>query len=165
MKKAIIFFCCILTIVMSAVFPAAASYNDEIDLNAEIAMLVSLDTGTVIFDKNAEKRTAPASLTKITTAIVAIENCADLENTIVTAPYNAIHALDGTGSSLVGIKEGEQISMLNLLYCMMVHSANESANIIANRRRKHPALCRTDEFLCAEAGLQGHPFCQCARPG
>ena len=84
MKKAIIFFCCILTIATSAVFPAAASYNDEIDLDAEIALLVSLDNGTVIFDKNAEKRTAPASLTKITTAIVAIENCADLENTIVT---------------------------------------------------------------------------------
>ncbi len=42
-------------------FPAAASYNDEIDLDAEIALLVSLDNGTVIFDKNAEKRTAPAS--------------------------------------------------------------------------------------------------------
>lgn len=132
MKKAIIFFCCILTIFTSAVFPAAASYNGEIKLDAEIAMLVSLDNGTVIFDKNADKRTAPASLTKITTAIVAIENCDDLENTIVTAPYDAIHALDGTGSSLVGIKEGERISMLNLLYCMMVHSANESANIIAD---------------------------------
>lgn len=132
MKKAIIFFCCILTIAASAVFPAAASYNDEIDLEAEIAMLVSLDNGAVIFDKNADRRTAPASLTKITTAIVAIENCDDLENTIVTAPYDAIHALDGTGSSLVGIKTGEKISMLNLLYCMMVHSANESANIIAD---------------------------------
>lgn len=132
MKKAIIFFCCILTIAAGAVFPAAASYNDEIDLEAEIAMLVSLDNGTVIFDKNANKRTAPASLTKITAAIVAIENCDDLENTIVTAPYNAIHALDGTGSSLVGIKTGERISMIDLLYCMMVHSANESANIIAD---------------------------------
>ena len=50
MKKAIIFFCCILTIATSAVFPAAASYNDEIDLDAEIALLVSLDNGTVIFD-------------------------------------------------------------------------------------------------------------------
>lgn len=132
MKKAIIFFCCILTIVAGAVFPASASYNDEIDLEAEIAMLVSLDNGTVIFDKNADKRSAPASLTKITAAIVAIENCDDLENTIVSAPYNAIHALDGTGSSLVGIKPGERISMLDLLYCMMVHSANESANIIAD---------------------------------
>ena len=58
-EKAIIFFCCILTIATSAVFPAAASYNDEIDLDAEIALLVSLDNGTVIFDKNAEKRTRP----------------------------------------------------------------------------------------------------------
>ena len=131
MKKAIIFFCCILVIVAGVVSPASASYNDEIQLDAEIAMLVSLDNGTVIFDKNAEQRTEPASLTKITTAIVAIENCEDLENTIVTASYDAIHALDGTGSSMVGIKPGEQISMLNLLYCMMVHSANESANIIA----------------------------------
>lgn len=55
MKKAIIFFCCILTIATSAVFPAAASYNDEIDLDAEIALLVSLDNGTVIFDKNARE--------------------------------------------------------------------------------------------------------------
>lgn len=40
-----------MTIATSAVFPAAASYNDEIDLDAEIALLVSLDNGTVIFDK------------------------------------------------------------------------------------------------------------------
>ncbi len=131
MKKAIIFFCCILVIVAGVISPASASYNGEIQLDAEIAMLVSLDNGTVIFDKNAEQRTAPASLTKIITAIVAIENCDDLENTIITASYEAIHSLDGTGSSMVGIKPGEQISMLNLLYCMMIHSANESANIIA----------------------------------
>lgn len=131
MKKTIKFLLCLILSVSFMIPTAFASYQSDLEVESEIALLVSLDTDAVIFSKNSNKRTAPASLTKIVTAAVAIENCKDLENTIVTATYSAIHALDGTGSSMVGIKPGEEISMLNLLYCMMIHSGNDAANVVA----------------------------------
>lgn len=130
MKKSINFLLCLILIVSCVLPTTFAAYKPDIDIESDIALLVSLDTDAVIFSKNADKRSAPASLTKIVTASVALENCDNLDK-MVTASYNAIHILDGTGSSMVGIKPGEEISMLNLLYCMMVHSANESANILA----------------------------------
>lgn len=130
MKKSINFLLCLILVVSSVMPTTFAAYKSDLDIESEIALLVSLDTDAVIFSKNADKRTAPASLTKIVTAAVALENCENLDK-MVKASYKAIHVLDGTGSSMVGIKPGEEISILNLLYCMMIHSANESANIIA----------------------------------
>lgn len=130
MKKSINFLLCLILVVSSVLPTTFAAYKPDIDIESEIALLISLDTDAVIISKNADKRSAPASLTKIVTAAVALENCNNLDK-MVTASYNAIHILDGTGSSMVGIKPGEEISMLNLLYCMMIHSANESANIVA----------------------------------
>ena len=52
-------------LICSLVLPSSASYNSSLDTSADIAFLVSLDDGTVIFDKNADKKAAPASLTKI----------------------------------------------------------------------------------------------------
>lgn len=131
MKKTINFLLCLILSVSFMIPTAFASYQSDLEVESEIALLVSLDTDAVIFSKNSNKRTAPASLTKIVTAAVAIENCKDLENTIVTVDYSAIHALDGTGSSMVGIKPGEKINMLDLLYCMMIHSGNDAANVVA----------------------------------
>ncbi|MBE6828024.1 MAG: D-alanyl-D-alanine carboxypeptidase [Ruminococcaceae bacterium] len=122
-----------LVLIVSPVFSVTgyASYNSEIETKANIVLLFSLDNGTVIFDKNANVVTAPASLTKITTAILAIEKCEDLDVT-VTAPDYCISLLNGTGSSMAGIKAGEQLTLRQLLECMMVKSANEAANIIAD---------------------------------
>lgn len=133
MKKFLIF---LLTLIMLAgtVFPAAASYNSEIELKADIALLISLNNekGTVIFDKNADKKAAPASLTKIATAAVVLKNCTDLENTMVTVKQESIDSLVGTDSSLANIQPGEELSMLELLYCMMVASGNDAAVVIAD---------------------------------
>lgn len=133
MKKFLIF---ITTFILLAgtVLPAAASYNSEIELKADVALLISLNNekGTVIFDKNADRKTAPASLTKIATAAVVLKNCSDLENTMVTVKQESIDSLIGTDSSLANIKPGEQLSMLELLYCMMVASGNDAAVVIAD---------------------------------
>ena len=132
MKKTVIF------VLISAFFlsilsplSASAAYNNEIsDIQSDIVYVISLDNDEVIFDKNYDKRAAPASLTKIMTALVALENCPDL-----TKPYtvseNALAAIAGTNSSTAGLKAGEQMSMENLLYCLMVCSANDAANVIA----------------------------------
>ena len=133
MKKFLIFLFTIL-LLAGTVLPAAASYNSEIDLKADVALLISLNNekGTVIFDKNADKKAAPASLTKIATAAVVLKNCSDLENTMVTVKQESIDSLVGTDSSLSNIQPGEQFSMLELLYCMMVASGNDAAVVIAD---------------------------------
>lgn len=110
---------------------SSAAFNNSLDTKADIVLLVSLDNDTVIFDKNADKVSAPASLTKITTAILTIENCADLD-AIVTIKQSTINAISGTNSSTAGLKVGEEISVRNLLYCMMVKSANEAALALAD---------------------------------
>lgn len=113
------------------IIPAGSSYNSSLQTSADIVYLISLDNGAIIFDKNADKQTAPASLTKIVTAILVIENCQDLD-TVITIKQSSIDALAGTGSSTAGLVAGEEISVRNLLYCMLVKSANEAALALAD---------------------------------
>lgn len=132
MKKAIIFLISLCLILgMYAPLGASALYNSAVEVKTEIYYIASLDTGTVLFEKDSLKQASPASLTKIITSIVALENCENLE-TVVTVKEESIRLLDGTGSSLGGIKPGEQITMKNLLYYLLISSANEAAMIIAD---------------------------------
>ena len=95
-----------------------------------IALLVNADTDTVIYSKNADKITAPASLTKIVTALVVLNETNDLQKKI-TCSYDAIHSLDGTGSSVAGLVDGEKTTLEMLLYCLFLPSANDAAAVLA----------------------------------
>lgn len=137
MKKAL-FFLCSLIFLLSAATPAAyATYNSSIEgkTHGEILLLVSMDDGTVVFEKNAASRTAPASLTKIMTAIVVLDyyaqNGKSIDEERVTASYDAIHALDGTNSSIVDLKVGDTLTMRQMLECMLIRSGNDAANAVA----------------------------------
>ncbi len=129
------FISCILTLLFLCLplctVRSNAAFNNSLETSADIVLLVSLDNGAVIFDKNADKVTPPASLTKITTAILTIENCTDLDE-VITIKQSSIDAISGTNSSTAGLKVGEEISIRNLLYCMMVKSANEAAVVLAD---------------------------------
>ncbi len=133
MKKAI-FFLVSVCLIVSSLFTmnASALYNSSVEgVETEIYYIKSLDTGAVLFEKDSTKQTSPASLTKLVTAVLAVENCKDLE-TVITVPEYCIRALDGTGSSVAGLLPGEQLTMRNLLYCLMVCSANDAAMVIAD---------------------------------
>lgn len=135
-----ILFCFILIVSVLSSAPAYANYNavyeksltdsGENPIYAGIYLMINLDNDTVIFEKDADKQTAPASLTKIMTATVVLENCKNLDEE-VEADYSTIHLLDGTGSSMVGLEPGEKMSVKNLLYCMLVRSGNDAANVLA----------------------------------
>ena len=123
-------------VLLSSLFavPVNAAYDEqmeELELYSDCAYLVSADNGEVIFAKNKGKQTPPASLTKVITAIVVLENCDNLD-TLVTVPESCIKELDGTGSSLGGLQAGEQLSVYNLLASMLIQSANEAANTLAD---------------------------------
>lgn len=131
MKKS--FFLFIFSALLAFSLPlhcVAALYDPQTD-DADIYYLISMDDDTVIAEKNADKKTAPASITKIVTAILTIENCSDLEQ-VVTVPSHCIRLLDGTNSSTAGILVDEELTVRQLLYCLLVYSANDAANILAD---------------------------------
>ena len=98
------------------------------ELDAEAYILIDRKTGQTICSKNPEKRMYPASTTKILTGILALE-MGDL-NDIMTASEKAIRDI-GPGGSNIGIIAGEKMRLENLLDALLVKSANEAANIVA----------------------------------
>lgn len=131
MKKIIIFICSLTIIILTVVTPAyAQDYTKNVVLNCNVDLLISLDDGSVIISKNADTPVAPASLTKIMTALVVLKNCPDLDK-VLTVPQEAIDSLSGTGSSIAGLKVGEELSVYNMLCCMLIPSGNDAAATLA----------------------------------
>lgn len=143
MKKLLILINCLI-ILATLLSPVAFAEDDGnsiktkngcYDINApqyetDIALLVNVDTDTVIYSKNANKVTAPASLAKLVTALVVLSECKNLQKE-VTCSYDAIHSLDGTGSTIVGLKADEILTVESLLYCLLLPSANDAAQVLA----------------------------------
>ena len=94
-------------------------------LSARSAVLIDGESGEVLCAKNPDERLPMASTTKIMTALVAIEN-ADLEAT-VTVPKEAV----GVEGSSIYLYEGEELRLIDLLYALMLESANDAATAIA----------------------------------
>lgn len=98
------------------------------DLTAKAALVMDAATGTVLYAKNADRRTYPASTTKIVTCLVALENFPDLQQLVTVGAEAGQISSD---SSVLGIRKGEQYPMLDLLYGMMLRSGNDAAMTIA----------------------------------
>jgi D-alanyl-D-alanine carboxypeptidase/D-alanyl-D-alanine carboxypeptidase (penicillin-binding protein 5/6) len=107
-----------------------AAYAKSINIPGDIAyILVDSKTGQVIAQQNADQRLRPASTTKIMTAIIALEN-GKLDQ-IMNISQNAVYDI-GRGGMNVGIMAGEKgLSLENMLNLLLIKSANETANIIA----------------------------------
>lgn len=104
--------------------------EDEIsfpDLHTDYYMLADLETGKVLASKNVDEKVYPASTTKILTAIIAIEKC-NLTD-VVEASREAIEPI-GSNHSNMGILVGEDLTVKDLLYGLLVHSANDAANVL-----------------------------------
>lgn len=106
----------------------AAEWPDSISISAEGAILIDADSGAVLYGKNSHTAYYPASITKILTALIVIETC-DLDD-IVTFSHNAVHNVE-PGSSSAGLDEGDQLTVRDTLYAMLLKSANEAANALA----------------------------------
>lgn len=144
MKKLLIFIISILVLLPSvsvvglaegegesAVKTVNGCYDiDAPDYESEICLLVNADTDTVIYSKNADMVTAPASLTKIVTALVVLSKGDDFQTQILCT-REAVDSLLGTGSSIVGLLADEIVSLEMLLYCLFLPSANDAAVVLA----------------------------------
>ena len=106
----------------------APSVLPNFKVNAKAALLIDLNTGRTIYEQNADEQVYPASLTKIMTCLLALEN-GNLSD-VVTITENAYADVSASGSTS-GLQIGEQLRLEDLLYCMMVESGNEAANAVA----------------------------------
>ena len=96
-------------------------------LYARAAIVLDAMDGRVLFEKDADARMYPASTTKIMTLVVAVEH-GDLDRVVTVPPSAAEVPKD---SSLTPVYPGEQMTMRDLLYGLMVRSGNDAANAIA----------------------------------
>ena len=140
MKK----FCAILfsfVLVLIIALPVAAEVESSTladnapSLTAPAAYVVNLDTNIVVYEKNSETPLSAASLTKLMTTLLLLENYQDqLDSISLTAPsyvYDLIWE-QSTNASSADIRRGETQSLRNLLYAMLLPSGNEAAYIVAD---------------------------------
>lgn len=116
-------------------FPVSAAETSlpaDPDIQAEAALLVDANTGNIVYAKNEHQELYPASLTKIMTALLVLEavDSGKLSLDQQLTASDSITELDADGSS-AGIKVGEVMTVEQLLYCMLVVSANEACVILA----------------------------------
>ena len=105
-----------------------ASHADiDFSVYSQAAILMDSSSGKILYSKNALNKMYPASTTKIMTAILTLENCnldeiATVSKNATLIPFTYTHA---------GLKEGEQLSIKDLLYTLLLPSANDSAIVLA----------------------------------
>ena len=114
---------------------SSALSADAPELTAPAAYVVNLDTNIVVYDKNSDTQLQAASLTKMMTCLLMLEQYQDQLDTIsVTAPsyiYDLIWEKT-TNASTADIRRGDTQTLRNLLYAMLLPSANEAAYIVAD---------------------------------
>lgn len=104
------------------------SFAEEPAIASTAALLVETSTGKILYEKNAYEKMYPASTTKVMTAILVLENC-NL-NEMATVSHNAIYSLP-SGYVNANLQKGEEISVKDLMYALMVKSANDAAIVLA----------------------------------
>lgn len=163
MKKTIKLFLSVFVsavILLSSFTAFGAVYNPDVKLYSESYILVNLDDSSypVVAQKNADKRMYPASLTKIVTAIVTLNKIQDIGLT-TSMSQESYDVLLGSGAQVAGIKVGDTLSVEQLLYLTIVHSACDAtemlAEYVAGSREKFVVMM--NEYA-ASLGCEGTHF-------
>lgn len=97
-------------------------------IEADAAVVMDASTGTFLYSKNMTAKEYPASITKIMTTLLALEH-GNLDD-VITFSENAVYSIE-PGSTHLGIKAGEQLTLRQALYGIMLASANEISNGVA----------------------------------
>ncbi len=97
---------------------------------AQFAILMDMETGQILYKKNENTRAFPASITKIMTGLLATERLK--EDDIITMSHDAVYSIE-RDSSHIALQVGEQITMSQALHALLLVSANDAANGIAER--------------------------------
>lgn len=132
MKRIVSLCAAVLLIVLTIVSAGAIDYGCDVETVGEGIYLEELNTGIVVFEKDADVKMNPASTTKIMTYLVVSDKISDFENTKIEITEDALSTLDPE-SSVMGLKDhiGESFSVKDLLYGLMLPSGNDAALVLA----------------------------------
>lgn len=124
----------LISIIITILLPFIAVFANDVTqentpkIYSEAALLVDTNTGKILYNKKAKERKYPASTTKILTAIITIENC-NLDDKVIV-DYDSIMTVP-SGYTVAALQVGEELTVKQLLQVLLVHSANDAANVLA----------------------------------
>jgi len=107
--------------------PSDSEVFDPADLKSEAVILVETDSGEILYSKNENKKMYPASMTKVMTALLAVENL-DMDEVITVGREINLKELD---ASSAGLRRGEQMTNEDLLRALLIPSGNDAAYTVA----------------------------------
>lgn len=117
----------IISLILTTALNVSAYEPSGVEITAKSALLVSLDTDEVLFEKNADQKVYPASITKIMTTLLILESDKYDPDAKIAMTEEALDLISGTGSSVSLLKAGEEITQLDLVYMVLMSSYGDCA--------------------------------------
>lgn len=144
----------LLFLILSSQTNSYAAENQSLDIKSEAAVLVDSETGAILYNKNSDEKLYPASLTKIATAIYALEN-GNIDDVVTISP-RAVKE-EGTRVFLV---EGERVPLKKLIQGMLINSGNDAAVAIAEHidGGVEEFAVNINKYLTEEVGVSNTNF-------
>lgn len=109
--------------------PAAGSAIEEPVIASQSAVLINEKTGEILYEKNGDMQCYPASITKLLTALITVENC-DLTD-IVIFSHDAVYDVEAGSGNPLQLEAGDKLTVEECLYAMILESSNQAANALA----------------------------------
>ena len=134
---------------------AAPEWPSDTGVQSEAGIVMDMDSGAVLFGQNIHVQKAPASITKLLTALVVIEN-SNLDD-MVTFSHDAVYNVEEGSGNKNAIEEGDQLTVRDCLYLLLLRSSNQAANALAEHvggsREGFVAMMneKTAELGCSES--------------
>ena len=129
-RKGILALACVISIFsMSVCAFAKPDWPLDTGCQSEAGIVMDLDSGAVLFSQNIHDQEYPASITKLLTALVVVENASMDEQ--VTFSHDAVYNVESGSGNKLQLEEGDVLSVKDCLYVMLLQSSNQAANALA----------------------------------
>lgn len=129
-RKGILALACVISIFsMSVCAFAKPDWPLDTGCQSEAGIVMDLDSGAVLFAQNIHVQEYPASITKLLTALVVVENTSMDEQ--VTFSHDAVYNVESGSGNKLQLEEGDVLSVKDCLYVMLLQSSNQAANALA----------------------------------
>lgn len=128
---------------------------EEFSVTAKNIILYNLNDQSIIYEKNSEERVSIASITKIMTTLVALENIDDLNDTVIITADDFAYT---SGYSKAGFSVGDQVTYEDLLYGILLPSGADAVNAVVNNTLGFDAFVTAMNNLAQKIGLENTSF-------
>lgn len=160
MKKKLALFLALL-VTVAAVFPAMQAHGEELELTAPSAVLMEASSGEVLFEKNSHEVRPCASITKVMTLVLTFEAIDGGQLSLTDTLSASAHA-SSMGGSDIWLKEGETMTVDDLLKATIIMSANDAAVVLAeNVAGSEEAFVQRMNEKAQELGMNDTVFKNC----